>query len=69
MKGGCFFPSIKFTPTWLNVLQRMYINMRENMVADGKNELKGSLYVFQLTIVMILTIAMMMVVVGRGRWL
>jgi len=39
------------------------------MVANGKNELEGSLCVFQLPIVMMLTIAMMMVVVGRGRWL
>ena len=30
-----FFACIKLTPTWLNVLQRMYLNMRENMVANG----------------------------------
>jgi len=29
---------IKFTSTWLNVLQRMYLNMIKNMVANGALE-------------------------------
>ena len=33
-----FLACLKFTSTWLNVLQRMYINMSENMLANGALE-------------------------------